>query len=193
LGKNSTIISSYLLVDLLLKFWIGMTKSKMSITYAIAAAVLGLALSSSLNTTALAAKPGTSGVHFQGPAPTITINGNTATSTSFTLAGLGQGTGTAELTVTGFFSVQCRNPGGNIAPGQNTVATGSSGAQGFTAQNGKATVGSLSATLDPSTVNTSHSCPNSSWTPIVGSGTVTSATLTVTFNGQTIFTTTKTA
>jgi hypothetical protein len=135
----------------------------------------------------LAAKDTTSGVHFQGPAPTIQKSGNTATSTPFTLAGLGQGSGTATLTVTGVFHVQCRNPGGNIAPGQDTTATGTSGDFGFTAQNGKASIPSLHATLDPSTANTSHSCPNSSWTPIVGQGTVTSATLTVRFNGQTIY------
>jgi hypothetical protein len=143
-----------------------------------------------LTPSALAAKSTTSGVHFQGPAPTVSLNGNTATSTAFTLAGLGQGTGTAQLTVTGFFDVTCSNPGKNEdVPGQRTAATGSSSTFGFTAQNGKASIPSLTATLNPSTADTSHSCPNSQWIPhIVGSGTVTSATLTVTFNGQTIFT-----
>jgi hypothetical protein len=167
-----------------------MTNPKVKTTYAIAIIALGLALSSSLIAPALAAKSGTSGVHFQGPAPTITKSGDTATSTAFTLAGLGQGSGTATLTVTGVFQVQCRNPGGNIAPGQDTTATGTSGDFGFTSQNGKASIPSLTATLNPNTVDTSNSCPNSSWTPIVGSGTVTSATLTVKFNGETIFQTT---
>ena len=93
------------------------------------------------------------------------------------------------MTVVGFFDVTCSNPGKNAdVPGQRTAATGSSSTFGFTAQNGKASIPSLTATLNPSTVDTSHSCPNSQWTPhVVGSGTVTSATLTVTFNGQTIF------
>ena len=154
-------------------------------------AISALALASILMlvpSAVMAAKETTSGVHFQGPAPTITKSGNTATSSPFTLAGLGQGTGTAQLTVTGVFQVQCRNPGGNVAPGQDTTATGSSGTFGFTSQNGKASIPSLTATLNPSTADTSGSCPNPQWTPeIVGSGTVTSATLTVTFNGQTIF------
>ena len=154
-------------------------------------AIIAIALASMLMlvpSNTLAAKQTTSGVHFQGQEPRITLNGDTATVTTFTLAGLGQGSGTAELTVTGTFDVQCQNPGGNIAPGQDTTATGTSGAVGFTAQNGKATISLPPATLDPSTANTAESCPNSSWTPIVGEGTVTSATLTVKFNGQTIFT-----
>jgi len=167
-----------------------MRRSSQTITYAIVIAALGLALSSSFSATVLAQKSGTSGVHFQGPAPSVTKSGDTATSTSFTLAGLGQGSGTAALTVTGVFQVQCRNSGGNIAPGQATTATGTSGDFGFTSQNGKASIPALSATLNPNTVDTSHSCPNSGWTPLVGQGTVTSATLTVNFNGQTIFQTT---
>jgi hypothetical protein len=157
-------------------------------------AIIAVALASMLMlvpSNTLAAKQTTSGVHFQGPAPRLTLNGDTATSTPFTLAGLGQGSGTATLTVTGTFDVQCRNPGGNIAPGQDTSATGTSGSFGFTSQNGKASIPSLTATLDPSTANTANSCPNSSWTPIVGEGAVTSATLTVAFNGQTIFTTSR--
>jgi hypothetical protein len=155
------------------------------------AAIIAITLASMqiLAPSALAAKSTTSGVHFQGPAPTIQKSGNSATSTPFTLAGLGQGSGTATLTITGFFDVTCSNPGKNQdVPGQRTTATGTSGDFGFTSQNGKASIPSLQATLNPSSVDTSHSCPNSQWTPhVVGQGTVTSATLTVRFNGQTIF------
>ena len=166
-------------------------KNNLSKTYT-TTAIIAIALASILMlvpTNALAAKTTTSGVHFQGPAPSVSFNGETATSTPFTLAGLGQGTGTAQLTVTGTFEVQCRNPGGNIAPGQDTSATGESPIQTLsTDRSGKATVNELTATLSPSTAEVSDACPNSSWTPIVGEGTVTSATITVTFNGQTIFT-----
>jgi hypothetical protein len=143
-------------------------------------------------TNTLAAKQTTSGVHFQGAEPRITCSGDRCTSTGFTLAGLGQGTGTAQLTVTGTFAVTCANPGHNEdVPGQRTTATGASPTQSFsTDQNGKAIVNSLTATLDPSTADVSNACPNGQWTPSVvpGSGTITSATLLVTFNGQPILT-----
>lgn len=134
-----------------------------------------------------AAKPGTSGVHFQGPAPNLTCNGTTCTATSFTLAGLGQGTGTAQVVVTATFNTQCTNPGGNVAPGQDATATASSPAFSFTAQNGKATIPSLSATVTPPSSG-QIDCPNSSWTgSVVGQPTI-SGTLTVSFNGITIYT-----
>lgn len=174
-------------------------KNNISKTYAITA-IIAIAIFSMLllvPTNAFAAKQTTSGVHFQpqGARPTVQLSGNTATSTPFTLAGLGQGTGTATLTVTGFFDVTCSNPGQNEdVPGQRTSATGTSGDFGFTANGGKADIRGLSATLDPDTVTFGpKTCPNQKWTPsVVGSGTVTSATLIVRFNGQTILTCTPT-
>jgi hypothetical protein len=158
-------------------------------------AIIAIALASMLMLApnALAAKQTTSGVHFQGPAPTINCptGSDTCTSTGFTLAGLGQGSGKAQLTVTGTFDVTCANPGSNEdVPGQRTTATGASQEFGFTAQNGKASVPSLTAKLDPNTVTFGpKTCPNAKWTPSVveGSGTITSATLIVTFNGQEIY------
>jgi uncharacterized protein YjbI with pentapeptide repeats len=146
----------------------------------------------------MAAKQSASGVHVQGTPPDIQFQGTTsASSTSFVLAGLGQGSGTAELTVKGSFAVTCANPGQNTdVPGQRTTATGTSQPATFSSdKNGKATVNALTATLDPpNSADLSKSCPNSQWTPSIvpGSGTVTSATLTVTFNGAIIYTDTKT-
>lgn len=53
-------------------------------------------------TNALAAKASTSGVHFQGPAPTVTCTASSCSSPQFTLAGLGQGTRTGSLDVTAY-------------------------------------------------------------------------------------------
>ncbi len=167
-----------------------MQKTHMTITYAIVAAALGLALSSpSFITGALGAKTTTSGVHFQGPAPTISCSGSTCTSTAFTLAGLGQGTGSAQLTVNGYWDVTCSNPGQNTdVPGQRTTATGSSQLFSFTSQNGKADVSSLTATLSqPTSTQLASACPNGQWVATATTPHITSATLLVTFNGQTIY------
>ena len=169
-------------------------KNDLSKKYIITATI-AIALASMLMlmpTNTFAAKQTTSGVHFQGSAPTISCSGETCTSTPFTLAGLGQGTGSAQLTVTGFFDVTCANPGQNEdVPGQRTTATGESQQFRFTAQNGKASIPSFQAQLDPDTVTFGpKTCPNQKWTPSVvpGSGTITGATLTVSFNNQVIYT-----
>jgi hypothetical protein len=158
-------------------------------------AVIAIALASMLMvvpTNIYAPKSTTSGVHFQGPAPTLNCptGSDTCTVNSFTLAGLGSGTGTASLDITGTFDVTCTNPGGNIAPGQDTTATGTSGDVGFNTQNGKAIIGPLSATLEEPTTFPARTCPNSSWTPnaVEGTGTITSAVLTVDFEGTPILT-----
>ena len=58
--------------------------------------------------------------------PTLTLSGNTARSSAFSIAGLGSdATVTATLVVKGTCDVQCKNKGGNIAPGQDTEAVGS--------------------------------------------------------------------
>jgi hypothetical protein len=133
-----------------------------------------------------------SGVHLQGPAPIIQFQGTTsASSTSFVLAGLGQGAGTVTLTVTGFFDVTCANPGNNEdVPGQRTSAQGTSGPISFSSdKNGKATVPAVPpTTLVKPTSFPAGTCPNEQWTPTaVGQGTVTGATLVVTFNNQVVY------
>ena len=96
-----------------------MIKPKVKITYAIiAVATLGLALSSSFITTALAASP-----HFIGtPTCSTSASGSTKTLTcSGKIAGLGSVSAvTAQLIATA--NTQCTNPGGNIPPGHQQVA-----------------------------------------------------------------------
>jgi len=173
----------YLLLIVNSTVWTQMTKPSMRITYGILAAALGLALSSSFITSALAA------AHIQGPAPTCSVSGSTLSCSSFQIAGLGNTPATAQLTITGTFSTQCTNPGGNVAPGQSKTASGTSGPVSIsTDKNGKATVPPLSATAQPpSQTELNALCPNPQWTGSVSGFTVTSATITVTQNGAVVF------
>ena len=57
-------------------------------------------------------------VHFKGGNPQFTDNGTTL-KTCFSLAGLGNQDVTITVKARGTASTICRNPGGNVAPGQN--------------------------------------------------------------------------
>jgi hypothetical protein len=93
------------------------------------------------------------------------------------VAGLGGTTFQIDVSATGTATVTCTNPGGNVAPGQNTSidATGSSGPQP-TPRNGSATVG---VTTDAPVVPNTPTCPNASWTATVTDVSFTTATLTL--------------
>jgi hypothetical protein len=102
------------------------------------------------------------------------------------VSGLGGTTFEVTLTASGIGSVECTNPGGNVAPGQDTAiaAAGSSGPQptprngNFTFQGDDAVV-----TAEPVVPNT-PTCPNDSWTADVVDVMFTSdATLTLTEDG----------
>jgi hypothetical protein len=103
----------------------------MRVTYTIIAiAAAGLALSSSFNTTALAARP-----HFIGT-PTCTTSGSGETQTltcTGKIAGLGN-VSTATVFLTADVTGQCTNRGGNQPPGQSSV---SGPAQTFPVNNGQ--------------------------------------------------------
>jgi hypothetical protein len=106
-------------------------------------------------------------------APTCTDLGTTLRCTG-KVAGLGGETFRIDLVATGTVIVQCRNPGGNVAPGQNTTMqlTGSTGTLS-TPQNGqyRFTISTTQPQLSSSL------CPNPQWTPEAVDVIFTSATL----------------
>jgi hypothetical protein len=95
------------------------------------------------------------------------------------VAGLGGTTFEIKLTADGNATVQCRNRGGNIAPGQNTTfnADGSTG-ELATPQNGQYnfTVYAPSGGIN---VPSTPTCPNNSWTPEVTGVTYSNVVLTL--------------
>lgn len=84
-----------------------------------------------------------------------------------------------ESTVTAQQTTQCRNPGGNIAPGQTTEITFST-SQTVQAQSGRVS-GTQTACPDDSGTGT---CPNPSWTPIREDLQIQSVTTTLTRAGN---------
>jgi hypothetical protein len=91
------------------------------------------------------------------------------------VAGLGGTTFEITVTASGIASVECENPGGNIAPGQDTAVTvaGSSGPLP-TPRNGQYV---FTVTTDPPTVPNFPTCPNPQWIAHVVDVTFTTATL----------------
>ena len=116
--------------------------------------------------------------HFVGT-PTCTDEGTTVECKG-KVAGLGGTTFTISVTAPGMASVECTNPGGNVAPGQNfnTTVAGSSGPFA-TPRNGqfRFTVESDTPTAPPG------SCPNDMWTAEVIDVAFGDATITLTENG----------
>jgi hypothetical protein len=110
-----------------------------------------------------------------GNAPECTDIG-TQVECSGKVAGLGGTTFEITVEASGVATVQCRNPGGNIAPGQDTSvdAAGSSGPQP-TPRNGQFQFTEL--TTDAPTVPNFPTCPNPQWTANVVDVTFTTATL----------------
>jgi hypothetical protein len=78
------------------------------------------------------------------------------------VAGLGGTTFEITVSAPGIASVECRNPGGNVAPGQDTSvdATGTSGPLP-TPRNGRFV---FTVTTDPPSVPNVPTCPNPQWT-----------------------------
>lgn len=114
--------------------------------------------------------------------PTFTDNGTTLTVVA-NASGLGSAPVTATLSTTGTADVTCTNPAGNVAPGQSTQVTTTASPYTFTPHNGRASF--TLTTAEPTAP--SNACPNSKWTASVTDVHFTSATLTLTQSGQTIF------
>jgi hypothetical protein len=128
--------------------------------------------------TAVAASP-----HFKrGGEPSCTISGTGASkdvTCTATLAGLGNEDLKVTQTVSGSAVYQCRNQGGNVAPGQNKVLVGPvttpviipAGA----IKNGNLTVSVSSTLTAPTTVTAAEAgCPSANWTGVNPVLTVTS-------------------
>ena len=137
---------------------------------------------------ALAASP-----HFKkGGEPVCTISGSTVTCKG-SLTGLGNEDVKINVTVSGFAVYQCRNKGGNIAPGQNKVLTGPVTAPttipSSEIKNGNLTFTTNPATLTaPSTVSgEAAGCPNGNWTGVNPTVTITSIRLTIAQGGSTFY------
>jgi hypothetical protein len=118
-----------------------------------------------------------------GNAPECTDVG-TQVSCDVKVAGLGGTTFEITVEATGIAEVECTNPGGNVAPGQDT-AVGVAGSSGElpTPRNGSFTFRDL-RTVAPTVPNV-PTCPNPQWTASVVDVTFTSpATLTLFEDGQ---------
>ena len=124
--------------------------------------------------TAFAANP-----HFIGKVK-FSDQGTTLNATG-SIAGLGNEDITVVLDATGTALISCRNPGGNIAPGQNKEVDVSGSQENIQVKNGRANfnVTTLEPTLDPAEV-----CPNAQWTPILRDVRFSSATITVFQDGE---------
>jgi hypothetical protein len=159
-----------------------MTKSKMRITYAIAVSALGLALSSSFITTALAASP-----HFIGT-PTIRKNPNGSLTANFKAAGLANIVTGAFLTSSGgTATLQCVNPGGNNPPPKQVTFGPLQGQTTFIQPNN----GQITATVSigpPALPSASQICPNPGWSVRIVSLTYDNVVLHIQQNGVDILT-----
>jgi hypothetical protein len=129
--------------------------------------------------------------------PTCTITGSGASQTvvcTATLAGLGNGDLTVEVTVKGFAVYQCQNKGGNIAPGQNKVLEGPQTVPTLIPSSAIKN-GTVSFTTDPNTLTAAPTvsgqeagCPNSTWTGVNPTLTITEIDMTISQGGVVLFT-----
>jgi hypothetical protein len=100
------------------------------------------------------------------------------------VAGLGGTTFELVVTATGTGTVECTNPGGNVAPGQ-TFETGVTGSSGTleTPRNGQYRYDELFTTAPQAPPD---SCPNDQWSAAVTDVTFTSATIFLYEDGSTV-------
>lgn len=99
------------------------------------------------------------------------------------VAGLGGTTFEITIEAEGIASVECTNPGGNVAPGQDTAVT----VAGTTEPQPTPRNGQFRYTItsdDPEPLPPTPTCPNNQWTPDIVDVTFTTATLTLLENGN---------
>lgn len=116
-----------------------------------------------------------------GNAPECTDEGTTVECTG-KVAGLGGTTFEITIEAEGIASVECTNPGENVAPGQDTAVTvaGTTEPQP-TPRNGQFVF--TVATDDPEPLPPTPTCPNVQWTPNIVDVAFTEATLTLLEDG----------
>jgi hypothetical protein len=116
-----------------------------------------------------------------GNAPACMDEGTTVACTG-KVAGLGGTTFEITVEADGIASVECTNPGENVAPGQDTAVTvaGTTEPQP-TPRNGQFVF--AVATDDPEPLPPTPTCPNVQWTPNIVDVTFTVATLTLLEDG----------
>lgn len=112
--------------------------------------------------------------HFVGT-PVCTDEGTTVQCRG-KVAGLGGTTFEITVDAVGIASVECTNPGGNVAPGQDTTVetSGTTGEQ-ETPRNGQYRF--TGSTEDPEPLPSTPTCPNNKWTPDVVDVEFTTATV----------------
>jgi hypothetical protein len=137
----------------------------------LATALLAVALLVSGAGTALAANP-----HFLG-SPTFTVNGNGSVTATGSVAGLGNQDVDVRLIARLSVEVLCRNPGGNIAPGQTQQTTVTGAQSNLAVKNGRVDFSVTTAAPTLSGTPKQLGCPNNKWTPEIGRVTVQSVTL----------------
>jgi hypothetical protein len=136
--------------------------------------------------------------HFtHGGEPVCTVTNSGASSSTVCtaeLAGLGNQDLVINVTVSGSAVYQCRNQGGNIAPGQNKVLVGPATAPttipASAIKNGRVQFTTDAAVLTaPSTVSgEAAGCPNPNWTGVNPTLTTTNITMTISQGGVLLFT-----
>lgn len=128
------------------------------------------------------------GTHVQSGTPSCQVDGFIVTCSSYELAGVGNKNASATLSVTYSGTVLCKNPGGNIAPGQTQNPTIPTSTGELVPKNGRLAVPSLTSATQASietALMQNTSCPNTQWTKSVKSGSITLVgyTYTLTFAG----------
>ena len=106
------------------------------------------------------------------------------------LAGLGNQDLVINVSSTALVQVNCVNPGGNEAPGQNKVTRAVSGTQtipGSAIKNGRAKF-SVTTTAPSAPSAKEAGCPNPNWTPRVVAVTFSDVSLQIFQGGQLLFT-----
>ena len=114
-------------------------------------------------------------------APACTDEGTTVECTG-KVAGLGGTTFEITIAAKGLATVECHNPAGNVAPGQDTEVTvaGTTDPQP-TPRNGQ--VAFTITSDDPEPLPPTPTCPNNKWTPDITDVAFTTATLTLLEDG----------